>query len=153
MIPPPLLETFPFAITLKPLLIGGKAMHYYGLRAGNDSDFLIPKEEFRRVRLHFPERLFTSVYGDAGIRVGEYEFYESQFGLIYFQLERNAIDRHDYLLVHLEFLLFLKTLTMVYEPENQKARHDLGLLMQKLGVQPFPPKSRSDDEAETRNEG
>ncbi len=127
-------------------------MQYYCLREGNDFDFLIPKEEFRRLRLHVPEAFFTNAFGDAGIQVGEYEFYESQFGFIYFQLERDARDEHDYLVAHLEFLLFLKTLTMVYEPENEKARHDLILLMHKLGVQPFPPESRPDaNGSETRN--
>jgi hypothetical protein len=155
MIPPPdqLFETFPFAFTLKPLLIGGKAMEYHHLRPGNDYDFLIPKEEFRRLRRHFPNTFFTNAYGDAGIRVGGYAFYESQFGFIYFQLERDAIDRHDYLVAHLEFLLFLKTLTLVYDPGNQKARQDLVLLMQKLGVQPFPSESSSNpDSGETRND-
>jgi hypothetical protein len=153
MIPPGLFETFPFAFTLKPLLIGGKAMEFYSLRTGNDYDFLIPREEFRRLRLHFPNAFFTNAYGDAGIRVEKYEFYESQFGFIYFQLERGAIDQHDYLIAHLEFLLFLKTLTLVYEPGNQKARHDLILLMHKLGVQLLPPENRPDTNgSETRNE-
>ena len=128
-------------------------MQYYSLREGNDYDFLIPKEEFRRLRLSAPTGFFTNAFGDAGIRIGEYEFYESQFGFIYFHLERDAIDQQDYLVAHLEFLLFLKTLTLVHEPENKKARQDLILLMHKLGIQPFSPESRPDaDESETRNE-
>jgi hypothetical protein len=154
MIPPQLFDIVPFAFLLKPLLIGGKAMEYYQLRSGNDYNFLIPKEEFRRLRLHFPNTFFTNTYGDAGIRVGDYAFYESQFGFIYFQLERDAIDGHDYLVAHLEFLLFLKTLTLVYDPGNQKARQDLFLLMQKLGVPPFLLESKPDtNTGETGNEG
>jgi hypothetical protein len=153
MIPPQLFETFPFAFTLKPLLIGGKAMEYHTLRAGNDYDFLIPKEEFRRVRRDFPDAFFINTYGDAGIRVGASAFYESQFGFIYFQLERGAIDHHDYLVAHLEFLLFLKTLTLVSDPGNQKARQDLMLLMQKLGVPPLSLESRPDaNDGEARKE-
>src|SRR5579883_615233 len=137
MIPPQLFETFPFAFTLKPLLIGGKAMEYHNLRAGNDYDFQVPKEELRCMRCYFPDAFFINPYGDARIRVGAYAFYESQFGFIYFQLERGAIDLYDYLVAHLEFLLFLKTLTLVSDPGNQKARQDLMLLMQKLGVPPL----------------
>ena len=49
-------------------------MEHYGLRAGNDYDLLISKEDFQRLRLQFPDGFFTNTYGDAGLRVGEHEF-------------------------------------------------------------------------------
>ncbi len=61
----------------------------------------------------------------------------SHFGCSYFQLETKSVNEHDYQVVHLEILLFLKTLTLIYEPENQKARQDMLLLMGKLGVLPL----------------
>jgi hypothetical protein len=136
-------ESLPFSFTLKPLLFGGKAMEYYGLREGIDYDFLIHKEEFRQLQQYFPEGFFINTVGDVGIRIGEYEFYVSQFELNYLQLEHGTIDQPEYRVAHLDLLLFLKMSTLVYEPENQKARQDLVQLMHALGVQPFLPESSS----------
>ncbi len=134
MFPPTLFDTLGHTFMLKPLLVTGKAMEYYGLRQGNDYDFVVPQEEFRRLLGVFRERRFTTPLGETGIRVGSYEFYSSLYGLTYYQLEREAINQQDYLIIHLELLLFLKTLTTIHEPENKQARQDMRLLMQKLGV-------------------
>ena len=71
-------------------------------------------------------------------------FHASQFGFIYFQLERGSIDQDNYLVVHLELLLFLKTLTRVYDSANRQARYDIMLLMNKLGVEPFQTTENED---------
>jgi hypothetical protein len=129
-----LFDHFDHQFLLKPLLIMGRAMEYYGLRHGNDSDFIVPKPEFERLCEAFPDGQFTNVRGEKGVRSGTYEFYVDVFGFGYYELEREAVDEQDYLVVHLEFLLFLKTVTLIHEPENQKARQDMLLLMDKLGV-------------------
>ena len=61
----------------------------------------------------------------------------SHFGCSYFQLETKSVNEGDYQVVHLEILLFLRTLTLIHEPENQKARQDMLLLMNRLGVLPL----------------
>lgn len=150
MFPLRLFETFPVEPTLKPLLIGEKAMEYYNLRTGTQFEFLIPKEEFQRLRLHVSEGSCANAFGDAGIQIGGYTLYASQFGLLYFQLERGAIDQDDYLVVHLELLLFLTTLTLVHESGNQKARYDQMALIARLGMLPDLSQSRREvDPGET----
>src|SRR5450432_2289358 len=101
-----LFDTFVHAFTLKPLLIAGKAMQYYGVRDGQEYEFVLPKEEFRSLRVKGQYDLFTNAFGDVGIHAGEYTFYESAFGFSYFHLERNAVDRQDYLVAHPGMLLF-----------------------------------------------
>ncbi len=76
-----LFDHFVHTFLLKPLLIAGKAMEYYGLRAGGDYDFLIPREDFCSLRLSVPDGLFTNAFGDTGIRVGNYEFLHESFWL------------------------------------------------------------------------
>ena len=57
----------------KPLLIGGKAMEYYGLRqAGKDIDFVITKADYEQLSQHYPEHL-RDLWGDLGVCVYEFE--------------------------------------------------------------------------------
>ena len=76
-----LFDHFVHTFLLKPLLIAGKAMQYYGLREGQDYDFVLPVEDFRSLRLSVPDELFTNAFGDTGIRVGTYEFLRESFWL------------------------------------------------------------------------
>jgi hypothetical protein len=124
----------PHTFLLKPLLITGSAMEYYGLRQGNDFDFLVPPPEFARLCEALPEGQFTTVENEKGVRHGNYEFYVTVFGYTYYDLETGAIEERDYLVLHAEFLLFLKTLTLIRHPEDQKARQDILLLLKKLAV-------------------
>jgi hypothetical protein len=139
MLPKTLFTHLDHTFLLKPLLITGKAMEYYQLRHGDDYDFLVPAPEFERLREAFPAGQFTNVRGEQGVRIGTYEFFVNLFGFSYSELETKAVNERDYQVIHLEFLLFLKTLTFIYEPENQKARQDMLLLMGKLGVLSLVP--------------
>ena len=56
----------------KPLLIGGKAMEYYGLRrAGLDIDLVIHNDDHKILKEKYPNNI-KDLYGDIGIC--EYEF-------------------------------------------------------------------------------
>jgi hypothetical protein len=124
----------PHVFLLKPLLIMGKAMHYYGLRSENEAHFLVPKPEFERLWAAIPEGHFTTVQNEKGVRVGNYNFYVKLFGFSYYDLEIEAMEERDYFVVHFEFLLFLNTVTLIHDPENQQARQDVLLLLERLGV-------------------
>ena len=50
----------PHRFLLKPLLITGKAMQYYGLRSDNEALFLVPKPEFERLWEAIPEGHFIN---------------------------------------------------------------------------------------------
>jgi hypothetical protein len=58
-----------FTFSKKPLLVGGKAMEYYGLRkAGVDIDIIITKEDFARLIKLYPTSL-KDLWGDFGVAV------------------------------------------------------------------------------------
>jgi hypothetical protein len=49
------LSKLDFTFQAKPLLIGGKAMEYYGLRmAGKDIDFVIISQDYERLSHKYP---------------------------------------------------------------------------------------------------
>jgi hypothetical protein len=137
MLPHTLFDTLGHSFLLKPLLIEEKAMEHYGLRDGYGYTFVLPRDEFRSLRSTTQQELVPTAYGDAGIQIGDYTFYESQFGFSYFHLERDAVDRQDYLLAHPGFLLFLSTLRLIQEPEHHQTRVDFLLLMYQFGVLPL----------------
>jgi hypothetical protein len=124
----------PITFLLKPLLITGKAMEYYGLRPDHESTFLVPKPEFERLWTAIPEGHFTTAQNEKGVRLGSTVFYVKLFGCSYYDLEIEAMEEHDYFVLHIEFLLFLNTLTLIHHPENQQARQDVLLLLERLGV-------------------
>jgi hypothetical protein len=137
MIPETLFERFEHTFLLKPLLVAEKAMEHYDIYNGQRYEFVIPRDEFRSLRETVQTEIFTTASGDVGIRIGDYTFYDSQFGFTYFHLERDAVDRHDYLVAHPGFLLFLCINQLILEPNDQHARMDLLLLMHRFGVIPL----------------
>lgn len=63
------LSKLDFVFLSKPLLIGGKAMEYYGLRqAGRDIDFVITAEDYERLAQQYPDDL-RDLWGDLGVCV------------------------------------------------------------------------------------
>ncbi len=124
----------PHTFLLKPLLILGKAMQYYALRPDDEFHFLVPKPEFERLWAAITEGHFTTVHDEKGVHLGTYNFYVKLFGFNYYDLEIEAIEEHDYFVLHIEFLLLLNTVTLIHDPENQQARLDILLLLERLGV-------------------
>ncbi|MBA2393384.1 MAG: hypothetical protein H0V70_11655 [Ktedonobacteraceae bacterium] len=126
----------PLIFLLKPLLITGHAMDHYGLGASNDYVFLVPKPEFERLWEAFPEGRLTTADDERGVRLGTYDFYGNMLGFSYYELEIEAQEERDYIILHDEFLLFLNTLTLIRDPENQQARQNALAMLEKLGVWP-----------------
>ena len=133
-LPEDLFAHLPHVFLLKPLVILGKAMHYYGLRPDDESHFLVPKPEFERLWSAIPEGHFTTERDEKGVRLGTYNFYVKLFGFSYYDLEVEAMEERDYFVLHIEFLLLLNTVTLIHDPENQQARLDILLLLERLGV-------------------
>jgi hypothetical protein len=124
----------PITFLLKPLLITGRAMQYYGLRPDEEAHFLVPKPEFERLWAAIPEGHVTTVWDEKGVRLGTTVFFVKLFGFGYYDLEMEEMEERDYFVLHIEFLLYLNTLTLIHHPENQQARQDALLLLERLGV-------------------
>jgi hypothetical protein len=118
-----------FTFEAKPLLIGGKAMEYYGLRmAGNDIDFVIIPADYQRLARAYPEHL-KDLWGDLGVCPFEFEIWQSICLFDYDYLSAGALDQGEYLVISLEKLLFLKALAMM---KSEKYHKDLEMIVQKM---------------------
>lgn len=122
------LEKLDFEFTAKPLLIGGKAMEYYGLRkAGADIDFVITSKDYERLAQRYPDHL-KEIGGDFGVCVFEFEIWESICLFDYRFLSVGAIEKEEHLIISLDRLLFLKALGM----KEAKYHKDLELIVDKV---------------------
>ena len=122
------LSKLDFAFLAQPLLIGGMAMEYYGLRqAGRDIDFVITAEDYERLAQQYPDYL-RDLWGDLGVCVYEFEIWKSICLFDYAHLSDGAVDAGDYLVISLEKLLFLKALGM----DVEKYHKDLEMIVKKV---------------------
>ncbi|MDR2579638.1 MAG: hypothetical protein LBC85_01425 [Fibromonadaceae bacterium] len=109
----------------KPLLIGGKAMEYYGLRkAGSDIDFVIHNDDHKILKEIYPNNI-KDLYGDIGICEYGFEIWNQICTFDYNYLKEGAIEENNYKIISLEKLLFLKALAM----EIPKYHKDLQMIV------------------------
>ena len=109
----------------KPLLIGGKAMEYYGIRkAGKDIDFVIAADDHKRLAAQYPDHI-KDIYGDIGVIEYEFEIWNTICTFDYEHLKAGAVEEDDYLVVSIEKLLMLKAVAMKADP---KYRRDVELI-------------------------
>jgi len=115
----------------KPLLIGGKAMEYYGLRkAGADTDLVIHPDDHRALIAKYPDNV-KDLYGDIGICEFGFEIWNTICLFDYDYLRPNAIEEPDFLIVSLEKLLFLKALAMAIPKYHDDLEMVVGLVLNK----------------------
>lgn len=114
-----------FTFQHKPLLIGGMAMEYYGIRkAGADIDFVIHPDDHARLVAQYPGHI-KDVYGDIGVIEYEFEIWNTICTFGYDQLRKDAAEEDDYLIVSIEKLLMLKAIAM---KADDKYRRDVELI-------------------------
>jgi hypothetical protein len=122
-----------FAFRKKPLLVGGKAMEYYGLRpSGADIDFIAVKEDVFDLIQRYPEGV-KELWGDLGVCPFEFEIWKSICLFTYADLCDDAIDDGEFLVISLEKLLLMKALAM----SKEKYRHDAQLIVQTILSQQY----------------
>jgi hypothetical protein len=122
------LDRLDFRFSSRPLLIGGKAMEYYGLRkAGRDIDFVVAAPDYERLARRYPDNL-KNLGGDLGVCVYEYEIWRTICLFDYAFLSQGAVEQDACLVVSLERLLFLKALAM----KEPKYHRDLELVVERV---------------------
>jgi hypothetical protein len=134
-----------FAFGKKPLLVGGKAMEYYGLRkAGADVDLIADVEDVRRLIERYPGRV-KDLWGDLGVCPEEFEIWASICLFGYDDLAEGAVDAGEVLVVSLEKLLVMKALAM----HKEKYLQDTQLIVQRV----LQGQYEQYESVRTRNEG
>ena len=121
---------------MKPILFGGLAMEYYGLReAGKDTDLIISDEDYQIFAEKYPNCGFD-IWGDRGIFIwgnkgdnGVFkepyiELYRSNMHLDYNFYLDGAVEEERLYIISMEKLL----LTRVFAIETQKYKEDLKLI-------------------------
>lgn len=122
------LEKLDYKFKYKPLLIGGKAMEYYGLRkAGVDIDLVVHPIDHETLVNKYPSNI-KDLYGDIGVCEFGFEIWNQICTFDYQYLKANAIEEENFLVISLEMLLFLKALAM----EIPKYHKDLELVVKKV---------------------
>ena len=101
-----------FKFVNKPLLIGGKALEYYGIRkAGSDIDLVISIEDHKKLVLQFPSNI-KDLFGDIGICEYGFEIWNQICRYTYYELKPDAIELDTILVASIEKLILLKTLAI-----------------------------------------
>ncbi len=127
----------------KPLLIGGLAMEYYGLRKhGDDIDFIVTGEDYLALLAAHPGHK-KDVWGDWGINVNGYELFRSIWKFDYSFLSRGSIEYDRYRVISFEMLFFMKVRA---QESGEKHRRDVGLLLDCLNRYQNPEYRRFLDE-------
>ena len=117
-----------FEFSRKPLLVGGMAMEYYGLRqSGADIDLVVTTEDYSRLAHMYPEHL-KEIEGDLGVCVFKFEIWKTISYFDYEFLSDGAIKEDSCLVISLEKLLFMKALCM----KEEKYRRDLELIVERV---------------------
>lgn len=118
------LQQHDLEFTKKPILIGGMAMEYYGIRkSGADIDLVICNDDYHIYANAFPDKT-KDIYGDLGIVIGPFEIWRSIALLDYDFYIKDAIDVDFAFVVSLDRLLFMRVIAM----DVEKYMNDLKLM-------------------------
>lgn len=112
-----------------PLIVGGLAMEYYGLRrCGDDIDLIIANDDYQILASKYPDYK-VDTWGDLGIRIGRYELLRSISRLDYTFYSDGAFQFEKYKVLSFERLFFMTAAAVRSEPEVQKRVDDFGLAL------------------------
>lgn len=129
----------------KPLVVGGQAMEYYGLRkAGVDIDLMAHLEDIQVLITQYPTRV-KDLYGDLGVCPCEFEIWKSIHYYKYDFLKEGAVNDENFLIISLDKLLFIKAHSI---QRSQKSLADVHLIVEKL----IQDKSKESRTIQTENE-
>jgi len=112
----------------KPLLIGGKAKEYYGIRkSGKDTDLIVTEEDYLNLSQKYPD-FKKDLWGDLGVKVKGFEIWKTIVLFYYDFYSKDSIEKEAYKIISLEKLLFMTALAM----KEPKYREDLKLTVDKI---------------------
>lgn len=114
-----------------PILIGGYALEYYGLRKGGDYDFMISKSDFARLeKIYGKSDNMGNVWLDLRGKHGGVDNFVRLYNFDHKILSLKAVRERKFMVASLEDLYILKSLYFADFPER-KVKKDLDLILTK----------------------
>ncbi len=115
----------------KPVIVGGLAMEYYGLRShGDDIDFIVTDRDYQRLKVKFPDHR-KDVWGDFGFLVHGFELFRSIFKFDHAHYSQGATELANYKVVNIDMLFRMKVFALgVAEKHNRDVELLKGYYMQ-----------------------
>lgn len=118
------LNEIPLSFIKKPIIIGGMAMEYYGMRkAGRDIDLIISQDDYQVLSEKYPDNK-KDLYGDLGFIINKFEIWRSIALIDYDFFLKDAIDEGTVFIVSIDRLLWMRVCAM----EVEKYKKDLDLM-------------------------
>lgn len=118
------LNEIPLSFIKKPIIIGGMAMEYYGMRkAGMDIDLIISQDDYQVLSEKYPANK-KDLYGDLGFIINKFEIWRSIALIDYNFFLKDALDEGNVLVVSIDRLLWMRVCAM----EVEKYKKDLDLM-------------------------
>ena len=128
------LHEYDFNFETKPLIIGGLAMEFYGLRKrGADIDLVITNKDYLKLSGQYPQNK-KDIWGDLGVVIESFEIWRSIALLDYNFYAEGAAEFSDYKVVSFDKLFFMRSLALHVE----KYKNDFDLMKQYLLNQQQP---------------
>lgn len=122
------LNKLDYKFLTKPLLVGGMAMEFYNLRkSGKDIDLIVTTEDYLGLAKRYPNYK-KDLGSDLGVTIYDFEIWKCIRGFHYEFLSQGAIENEEVRIIHLNKLLFMKTLAIAIE----KYEKDVRLIVQKI---------------------
>lgn len=110
--------------TKKPILIGGMAKEYHGIRkSGSDIDLVICDQDYQLLAQKYPDNR-KDIWGDLGVVIGQFEIWRCIMLLDYDFYLKDAIDEGVAYVASLDRLLLM----CVFAMDVEKYMNDLKLI-------------------------
>ncbi len=123
------IDVLQYSFKTKPLVVGGKAKEYYGIRAsGKDTDLIVTAEDYALLAQQYPEDI-KDLWGDVGVCVHGFEIWKTICLFDYEFYSYGAIEQSKYNIISLEKLLFM---TALAADKKIKYKQDLDLIVKKI---------------------
>lgn len=116
----------------KPVIVGGLAMEYYGLRKhGDDVDFIVTERDYQNLKVKFPNNR-KDVWGDFGVLINGFELFRSIYKFDHAHYSLGAIELTNYRIASIDMLFRMKVFAM-----GVAAKHDCDVQLLKGYYQRF----------------
>jgi hypothetical protein len=116
----------------KPIIVGGLAMEYYGLRKhGADIDFIVTNRDYQRLKIQFPNNR-KDIWGDFGILIDGFELFRSIYKFDHTHYSLGAVELANYKIVSIDMLFRMKVFAL-----GVAQKHDADVQLLKKYYQGF----------------